>query len=183
EVLERRLGIPISLAVIYIEVGRRIGLPLHGVCFPGHFLVKCTLHTGVIVLDAYAKGESLSAAMLEERLQAATGRRSSDRELQDALRSASASEILTRMLRNLQAIYLKQDNFDKALRAVDQIITLTPDAAEVYRERGGIYLQMECIRGALGDFRNYLELMPSAPDAELVRSRIAALQTLAARLN
>ncbi len=185
EVMDRRLGIPISLAVIYIAVGRRIGLPLHGVSFPGHFLVKCNLHTGVMMLDAFAKGASLDARTLEERWRAGSGSHVlfDSRAFQAALRTATTTEILARMLRNLQAIYLRQDNLDKALWAVDRIIGLTPNAADAYRERGRIYLEMECFRGALGDFRSYLALEPSAADADLVRSRIAELQTLARRLN
>lgn len=184
EVMDRRLGIPISLAVIYIAVGRCIGLPLQGVSFPGHFLVKCTLHTGVIMLDAYEKGASLDAKTLEQRWRAASGHALSDtRAFRVALQTASNTEILARMLRNLQAIYLRQDNLDKALWAVDRIIRLTPNAADAYRERGRIYLEMQCVRGALGDFRSYLALDPSAADADAVRSRIAELQTLARRLN
>jgi regulator of sirC expression with transglutaminase-like and TPR domain len=184
EVMDRRLGIPISLSVIYLEVGQRIGLPLRGASFPGHFLVKCSLHTGIVVLDPYAKGASLSAAALDERLRIASGHSSPDPgALQRALRTASMTEIVARMLRNLQAVYLQRENRDKALWAADRIISLMPDAAEPYRERGRIYLEMDCFRGALADFRTYLELKPAAPDADAVRARIEELQAVAQRLN
>ena len=185
DVMERRLGIPISLSVLYIDVGRRLGLPLEGISFPSHFLVKCTLRTGVLVLDPYAKGASLSAEDLRRRLgddaQAASG--SYAALLQTMLRTASVPEILARMLRNLKAIYLHHRDLPKALWAADRILTLMPGAASEYRERGLIYLELECFRAALTDLQSYAGLAPEAAAAEDIASTIAELQQRAARLN
>lgn len=184
EVLERRLGIPITLSVVYIEVGRRIGLPLQGVSFPAHFLVKCALHDGAVVLDPYAKGVSLGLDDLVQRLKAWRDGLDPDAELvKTMLTAASSREILARILRNLRGIYLHQGALTKALHAADRIITLAPQAAEEYRDRGSIYLDLECFRAALADFRSYLLLKPEADDAEEVQQKAAELQQVAARLN
>lgn len=184
EVLERRLGIPITLSVVYIEVGRRIGLPLHGVSFPAHFLVKCVLRDGAIVLDPYAKGVSLGLDDLVRRLKAWHSGFDPDPELvKNLLSTAGSRDILARILRNLRGIYLHQGALTKALRAADRIISLAPQVAEEYRDRGNIYLDLECFRAALADFRSYLSLKPDADDAGEVQRKTAELQQVAARLN
>lgn len=184
DVLERRLGIPITLSVIYIEVGRRIGLPLHGVSFPAHFLVKCTVRDGAIVLDPYDKGVSLSVDDLMGRLKSWRSDIQPTTELvKNMLATAGSREILARILRNLRGIYLNGGKLDKALQVSDRIISLAPQVAEEYRDRGKIYLELECFRAALGDFRHYLLLKPDAGDAEEVQRKAMGLQELAARLN
>lgn len=184
EVLDRKLGIPITLAIVYIEVGRHIGLALHGVSFPGHFLVKCPARDGVIVLDPYAGGASLSLEHLQQRLRALRGGAAPPADLaQRMLAAAGKKDILARMLRNLKGIYLQRRDFSRALAAADRVITLEPRAADEYRDRAGIYMELECFRAALSDFRNYLMLKPGADDADAVQSRVVELQQIAARLN
>jgi regulator of sirC expression with transglutaminase-like and TPR domain len=184
EVIDRRIGIPITLAVVYIEVGRRIGLPLHGVSFPTHFLVKCTLRDGAIVLDPYARGMSLGAKDLKERLQAmAKDLEPDDKLLKTMLGAASPNEIFARMLRNLRAIWTSKGDRMRALNASSRILTLLPRAAEEYRERAQLYRELECFRAALADYRSYLRLKPEAADSENVSRHIAELEPLAARLN
>jgi regulator of sirC expression with transglutaminase-like and TPR domain len=185
EVLDRRTGIPITLGVIYIEIGRRIGLGLHGVSFPGHFLVKCALRDGMVVLDPYSGGISLGADELQQRLREA----GSPGDVDDAilghlLGAASNKEVLGRMLRNLKAIYADRGDWLRALSASERVIALQPDdAGEEYRDRGSIYLQLECIRAALGDFNTYLRQRPGAADADAVGAKVAELAPRVARLN
>lgn len=184
DVIERRLGIPITLSVLYIEIGRCIGLPLRGVSFPSHFLVKCAVRDGAIILDAYARGASLGVEDLLERLKTVV----SDVELDPALvagmlTTAVPNDVFARMLRNLRAIHLSTGELAKALSASSRILALLPGAAEEYRERGDLYFGFECFRAALEDFRRYLELAPRAEDGDRVRQRIAELEPLAARLN
>jgi regulator of sirC expression with transglutaminase-like and TPR domain len=184
DVIERRLGIPITLSVIYIEVGRRIGLPLHGVSFPAHFLVKCVVREGAIVLDPYSKGVSLGLDDLVRRLKAWRGGIELDSELvKSMLATAGSRAILARILRNLRGIYLEKGDLAKALHACDRIITLDPQIAEEYRDRGNIYLELECFRAALADFRAYLMLNPEADDADEIQHKTIGLQQRASRLN
>jgi regulator of sirC expression with transglutaminase-like and TPR domain len=183
EVLERRVGIPISLSILYIEVGRRVGLPLCGVSFPGHFLVKCKVNDGVIVLDPYCHGVSLSFHDLQQRLREVRGGEVSRAIVAGMLVAANKKEILARMLRNLKAMYLEREDHNAALSVMEWIITLTPaDALEV-RDRGLLYAKLECARAALDDLQRYLELAPDAEDAQEMRSRVSELRHAAARLN
>lgn len=185
EVIERRVGIPITLGVIYIEIGRRIGLGLHGVSFPGHFLVKCALRDGMVVLDPYSRGLSLGADELQQRLRAAGSPGDVDDViLGHLLGAATNKEVLGRMLRNLKIIYVERGDWLRALSACERVIALLPDdAGEEYRDRGSIYLKLECIRAALGDFNTYLRQRPGADDAESVGAQIAELAPRVARLN
>lgn len=184
EVLDRKRGIPITLAVVYIEIARRIGLPVHGVAFPAHFLVKCPLREGTVVLDPYAKGASLSFDELRQRIKALRNGTEPTKSMVAAmLAAASNKEILTRMLRNLKGIYSHHKEWMKALTATDRIISVMPETAEEYRDRGIIYLNLECFRAALFDFQAYLRMLPVARDAETVRQKVVELQAVAARLN
>ncbi len=169
DVLERRVGIPISLSVLYMEVGRRAGLPLQGVSFPGHFLVKCQVEQGMVILDPYCGGISLSLQDLQQRLREVRGGEVSRAIVAGLLVSANKKEILARMLRNLKAIYLERQHYARALSIIDWIVALRPgDAAEV-RDRGLAYLKLECFRAALEDLERYLEMMPAAEDLNEIR--------------
>jgi len=184
EVLDRRTGIPITLSLLYIEIGRRVGLQLQGVSFPAHFLVRCATHEGIIVLDPYAKGASLGMDELQRRVQELAGGVAPDPgRVKAMLAAADKREILSRMLRNLKDVYLRRKEPAKALAASDRIIALAPENAEEFRERGQIYLGLECFRGALDDFRHYLWLNPQADDAALIGVRVAELRRIAATLN
>jgi regulator of sirC expression with transglutaminase-like and TPR domain len=184
DVIDRRLGIPITLAVLYIEIGRRIGLPLEGVSFPAHFLVKCELREGTIVIDPFVRGASLGVDDLQERLKTFAKAEEPDAALlARLLTAATAREIWARMLRNLRAIYLSKGEKLKALAACDRVVTLLPDVAEEYRERAELYAAAECFRAAVADYREYLKLRPDAYDSRAVAERIAELEPVAARLN
>jgi regulator of sirC expression with transglutaminase-like and TPR domain len=184
DVLERKLGIPLTLAMLYMEIGRRIGLPLQGVSFPGHFLVKCSLREGAVVLDPYARGVSLGFDELRQRIRRLDNTTEPSRSvIAGMLTGASNRDILVRLLRNLKAIYTQQKAWLKALSATDHIIRVTPDLAEEYRDRGMFYLNLECFRAALFDLQAYLKMLPTAQDADSVRSSLVEVQSMAARLN
>jgi regulator of sirC expression with transglutaminase-like and TPR domain len=184
DVLDRRLGIPITLAVLYIEIGRCIGLPLHGVPFPNHFLVKCMMRDGAIILDPYARGTSLGLDDLKRRLEAISKDIQVDEKMLTALLAAATpNDIFARMLRNLRAIHLSKGERLKALGASNRIITLLPHAADEYRERGLLYRELECFRAALADLRQYALMRPEAGDKDAVSRSIKELEPLAAGLN
>jgi regulator of sirC expression with transglutaminase-like and TPR domain len=184
EVIERRLGIPITLSIIYIEVGRRIGLALDGLSFPQHFLVKCALPDGAAVLDPFLGGASLAIEELQRRLGAVRGgHRPSRPEVAALLTAASRREILTRVLRNLKAIHIEREEFGLALAAAERILMLTPTVAAEVRDRGWLYRRLDCFAAALADYRRYLDLAPGAPDADAARGEVIELERLTARLN
>jgi regulator of sirC expression with transglutaminase-like and TPR domain len=174
EVLDRKTGIPISLSVLYIEVAKRMGLSLRGVGFPGHFLVKY-VGGGVeeIVIDPFNQGEILSQQNLETMLYRLYGGKIAFDP--DLLEPISKKQILRRMLNNLKIIYLKQNDLIKGLSIVDRLIVLDPASGEDIRDRGLIYLQLECFKQALEDLESYLRLAPYAEDAQAIRRQVVTL--------
>jgi regulator of sirC expression with transglutaminase-like and TPR domain len=183
EVLDRRVGIPITLSLLYMEIGARIGLPLEGVGFPGHFLLKCALPEGTVVLDPYAGGVILGVAELQKRLRDVRGEEVSSAIVAGMLSAAGKKEIVLRLLRNLKAIYLRSQQFDRALPIMHWIIATAPDHPPELRDRAMIYQELECFRAALADFERYLELSPGCDDRDEIRGRIVELQRQSARLN
>lgn len=184
EVLDRKLGIPITLSILYIEIGSRLGLTLEGVSFPGHFLVKSATTEGDIVLDPFSGGMALSEEDLLERLRQRFGDANAPQApLAPLLQTAGKKEILLRMLRNLKAIYLHNEDHTKGLMVIDRILLIRPDLAEELLERGQLYEKLECFRPALDDLRRYLILNPTTPDAGDLRLRIIDLERMASRIN
>ena len=167
DVLARKTGIPITLSIVYLEVGQRLGLKLRGVSFPGHFLVKVRVTGGELVLDPYAGGRSLSEEELRERLAQFTDKDTAkELPLEDFLEPASPRQILARLLRNLKAIYLDARQFDKALGVMNRLVILLPDVPEERRDRGLVFARLECPRAAQEDLSHYAAQRPQAEDAE-----------------
>src|SRR5262245_1513861 len=172
EVIERKRGIPISLSVLYIEVGRKAGLDLFGVLFPGHFLVKFANAGEDVVNDPFHRGAILSHAELQQRLDQVYG---GGVELEkNFLAPASKKQILTRMLANLKNIYLQREDHDRALGVMQRLLILDPTEPENIRDRGLLYLKQECFLQAKEDLERYLEIAPDAPDAGAVREYLLA---------
>jgi regulator of sirC expression with transglutaminase-like and TPR domain len=174
EVMERKQGIPITLSVLYMEVARRVGLDFYGVGFPGHFLVKHEGTEGPIVIDPFHQGEIRSIEELEEMLDKMYGGRI--RFQPEFLSPVSKKRILKRMLNNLKSIYLHQGDLLKGLSMVDRLIILEPNSAQEIRDRGLLYLQLECFSRALEDLEAYLRLAPYADDAAKIREQAASLR-------
>jgi regulator of sirC expression with transglutaminase-like and TPR domain len=172
EVMDRKKGIPITLSVLYMEVGQRIGLPLHGVGFPGHFLVKYLDNEQEIVIDPFNSGEIQSKAGLENLLRQLYGRAVPLHP--HLLEPVTKKQIIRRMLNNLKSIYLRANDFLKGLSMVERLVILDP-AAEDIRDRGVIYLKLECFRQALEDLERYLRLVPDAEDAMAVKEQVVKL--------
>jgi regulator of sirC expression with transglutaminase-like and TPR domain len=188
EVLERRTGIPITLSIVYMEVGRRAGLSLEGVSFPGHFLVRTRVRGGVLVLDPFAGGVPQSEDDLRERLkrvipEGAVEVPVAELPLEQFLEPAGNRQILARVLRNLKAIHRQAGQPERLLRVLNRMLVLTPGAHAELRDRGYVYQQLECWRPALKDLSDYVERDPDAADLDEVRARIMELKVLCSRLN
>lgn len=183
-VLDRKLGIPITLSVLYIEVGQRIGLDVRGISFPGHFLVRFGSGAQVVVIDPFFGGVSLSEGDLVERMRRFVPDEGQARlYLHQVLQGAPKLEILARMLRNLREVYAARERLEDALTAADQIVMITPHDPSAVRERGDLYLRLEASHAAAADYRTYLALAPDAPDAEAVRAQLVTLEGAGGRLN
>ena len=174
QVLERRVGIPITLAVIYMEVGRRLKVPLLGIGMPGHFLVR---HRDIenLYIDAFGGGILLSEdecrRMLADRVHGDL------HWTPDLLRPVSNREIIARMIRNLKAIYMTDQDFVRALTVSEFAIALDPHSAMDRRDRGIVHYQLGHSAEALDDLSYYLHLAPNGPDAEGVHALVAELRS------
>lgn len=170
DVLDRRLGIPLSLALVQMELARRLAVPLEGVSFPGHFLVRLQVEGGLLVLDPYHRGRSIDVEELRERASPHMGHADiDDQQLFLMLAPASHRAIVMRMLRNLKNLYQEQDDMEKALRCADRAVRLAPHHADTLRDRGALYHQLGHLRAAREDLVRYLSLAPQADDVEAVR--------------
>jgi regulator of sirC expression with transglutaminase-like and TPR domain len=184
QVLDRKLGIPISLAVIQIELTRRLGLPLDGISFPGHFLVRLPVDDGILVMDPFNKGRPVSAEELKERASPHLGGLPpDDHQLLEILAPATHRMILTRMLRNLKGLYLDSADWERVARSADRLLKLSPDTAEALRDRGLAYRELGYARGAREDLGRYLQLLPNAEDHEAVHSALVEASGNKSRLN
>lgn len=172
EVLTRRLGNPISLAVIQMEVAQRLGVALDGVSFPGHFLVRLPVDDGVLVMDPFNRGRPLNADELRQRARPHFGEDVPDEALMQILDPAPPRAILVRMLRNLHGLYIESGDWGRAVRCSDRILRLVPDNVEALRDRGLGYSELGHRAGALRDLGRYLQTMPDADDAEAIRHRL-----------
>jgi regulator of sirC expression with transglutaminase-like and TPR domain len=179
EVLRRRTGIPITLAIVAIEVGARAGLTLRGVSFPGHFLARGAEDPPVL-LDAF-HGRVLDPAGCTALLRRALGPEAA---LEPAhLAPAPVRDVLVRMLANLKHSFATRQEWVRAVDCCDRILLLSPDAAGELRDRGLLYEQLECFGPALEDLERFLAVAPGAPEAGALRARVEALRPQAARIS
>ncbi|MFK0730642.1 MAG: SirB1 family protein [Gloeotrichia echinulata GP01] len=167
DVIDRRLGIPITLALVYLEVSRRIDFPMMGVGMPGHFLIRPDISDVEMFVDAFDRGNVIFSQDCQERL--------SDMFQQpvtlkpEFLAPVNNRQFLARMLTNLKFIYLKQQNLAKTLAAVDRILLLFPGVSLELRDRGLIYYQLGHYPQAADDLQTYLAKVPQAEDAIVIR--------------
>ena len=183
-VLSTRRGIPISLAVIYMELAGQIGLDVKGISFPGHFLMKLSVKSGDIIIDPF-NGTSLSREDLEELLEPyfVQGRGPDDPPIASYLANASSHTILVRMLRNLKALFAEHPHWRQFLNVQQRLVMLLPDEIAERRDRGLAYANLDCPQAALQDIEAYLNECPQASDAELLRRRLPDLRAATRKLN
>ncbi len=171
QVLERRRGIPITLAVVYLEVARRIGLDVRGVSFPAHFLLR-TMDEPPVLIDPFY-GSILTREDCEELLKQALGE---DAKLtSEHFEPSTPRQILARMLSNLKQIYAQQNGLEEALACCDRILLLMPDSPLELRDRGMIYAQLECFGAAVADLERFVDL---ARDRQLTAPMFEILDAL-----
>lgn len=182
QVFERRLGNPISLAMVQMEVARRLGMPLDGISFPGHFLVRLPVGDSVLVMDPFNRGRPLDVEELRQRAKPHLGGEMPDDEaLYRILHPATHRAMLMRMLRNLHGVYAEREDWERAVRSADRLLKLAPDNAEALRDRGLGYLKLGYRHGARQDLDRYLQRYPDAPDAGPLRERLVELSASAVR--
>ena len=176
EVLDRRTGLPIALSVIYLEVGRRVGLDLVGVGMPAHFIVRLRGADPPLFIDPFHGGDLLGEAECQKLLKRVTKGRL---EMQpEYLLPWSPARILGRILHNLKSTYVQMIDFRRARRVVDLILILRPSSADQIRDRGMLAYQCLLFAEALEDLEHYLALAPRGKDAAAIRAHVQSLRRL-----
>jgi regulator of sirC expression with transglutaminase-like and TPR domain len=180
-VLMRRLGIPITLSVVYIELARRTGRYVYGVGLPGHFIVAYEDRESRYWIDPFHRGRILSFADCS-----ALAKETANVDLRAnpaVLSPVNTRQILVRMLSNLKAIYLRGEAFDKAREVLSLLIEAMPDYAEEYRQRGSVLMRLGNYRAAKEDLETYLRLEPNAPEREDVKKQLVLIERWKAGMN
>jgi regulator of sirC expression with transglutaminase-like and TPR domain len=183
EVLRTRLGLPISLAVLWLELAQALGLNAQGISFPGHFLVKVALDDGLVVMDPLT-GESLGVDNLAERLgpyrddvdwAAGADLDSGETPLGLYLQACPPRDLLARMLRNLKEVFRAQEDWPRMLAVLNRLVVLLPEAWDERRDRGLVHAELGHTQDALHDLRLYLSAEPQAHDQAALQVRLSEL--------
>ncbi len=179
EVLNTRRGIPITLALLYIELASQIGLTARGISFPGHFLVKLRASKGEVVIDPMS-GQSLSREELEERLMPYRRERGLTGEFDVPLglflQAAAPRDVIARLLRNLKEIHRSAEDLPRLLAVCERLVVLLPQAWEERRDRGLVLAELGRDPAAAADLAAYLKHTPDAADAAALRARLSRLR-------
>lgn len=174
DVIDRRMGIPITLAIVYLEIAKRIDFPMVGIGMPGHFLIRPTFEEAGIFVDAFNQGEILFPEDCQEKLKQIYNR--PVELVPQLITPVSTRRILARMLTNLKMIYLTRHEHLKALAASERILLLFPDLPVELRDRGLLYYQLRRWSLAVQDLESYLNQLPTAEDARVIRQIIQQLK-------
>jgi regulator of sirC expression with transglutaminase-like and TPR domain len=180
-VLDRRTGIPISLSLVCLEIGWRLGLPLTGLGLPGHFIIGYDLPETPIYIDAFNRGAILSEDDCLALSRVPVSERLAFR--QQFLVPASKKAILLRMLLNLKQIYFRLENWEAAHRTLDLMLIVQPDQIDELKDRGLVAYRLNRLREAIFDLQRYLFLNPTAPDANWLKQHLEMMEDKLSRLN
>jgi regulator of sirC expression with transglutaminase-like and TPR domain len=181
-VLDRRAGLPITLSIVYMEVGRRAGLEVEGIGLPGHFVVRAREREQLeaTLIDPF-HGQTMSDEDCQARLDEIYGGQLT---LDPShLRAVTTREILVRLLMNLKSIYMNAQLYRRALAVVERILLVTPSAVGEHRDRGALLVQLDRLPEAIVETQTYLNLSSHSPDQEQVREQLQALQRKQAMRN
>lgn len=181
QVMDRRTGIPISLSVIYLELARRLELPIVGIALPGHFIVRYDGDEEPLYLDPFNGGAPMSTDDCRQRVADISDGRLPFR--QSFLSPVSPRQILTRMLRNLKGVYVARTDFESAIPVIEKLILLNPPAAEEIRDLGMLYYYAGHKLKAIACLERYLNSAPDAKDRETVKRNLGAIVGKVARWN
>lgn len=181
DVLDRRLGIPITLSLVLIDVGRRLGLEMEGIGLPGHFITGARVGGEQVLLDPFNRGAMLTAESCADLVARALGRPVDL--APEHFAPVTNRQFLTRMLTNLKASYWRREAWDKAIAVIDRLLVLNPKAGAEWRDRGVAWSNLGEVGRALADWGRYLTEFPDAPDHEQVKTALRRARHKLASLN
>ena len=172
QVLVQRKGIPVSLGILIIQLGRKIGLDVEGICFPGHFLVSFAGLEGEVYVDPF-NGDELSLHRIELLLRGALGNLATLSD--DHLQPCGQWDIIERLLNVNKGALLREERMTEALRCSELLLRMKPGDPLETRDRGFIYEQLDCPRFAADDFEYFIEQCPDDPVADVLKTQLASL--------
>jgi len=175
DVLDRGLGIPLTLGIVLLEVGWRLGLPLEGVNFPGHFLVRFHGNAMNLLVDPYDGGALRFEDQAQELLDRIYG--GMVRVHDSFLKTATKQEMVIRLLTNLKSLYLNSEEHERALAAVERILIIRPLAPVEIRDRGVILARLGRREEALRQLETYLNVVPQAADTDRILGLVESLRS------
>lgn len=181
DVLDRRVGIPITLSILAIAVGRRIGVEIVGIGLPGHFIAKAIGNGEEILFDPFHGGRSLTPRDCEELVESATGRPFAL--TPDALAPTPPGLIVSRMLNNLRGIYTKREDFPRVARVLGRMVQVSPGDIALRRDLGAALVYAGKPGPAIDHLRMYLERSPYADDTQQVRALLSRALSQVAKWN
>lgn len=181
DVLDRRQGIPITLSLVLMEVGKRLGLAIEGIGLPGHFIAGARLDDSQILLDPFNGGALVTPEECEELVGSVVGRPVTLRP--EHYSPVSGRQLVTRMLANLKGAYWRRQEWDRVVGAIDRLLVLDPKAAGEWRDRGVAWSNLGEVRRGLGDWERYLTEFPDAEDHETVKGHLRRARQKLAQLN
>lgn len=181
DVLDRRLGIPITLSLVMMEVGRRVGLSIDGVGLPGHFVVRAHVDGDTVLVDPFHRGRVLSPDQAHGVVAEALGRPVTLTATH--FTAATKTQIVARMLTNLRSVYIKREEWAKALAVIDRLLLLDGAAAAHVRDRGTILMKLGHFHSGAAEWERYLTRCPNARDAEKLRGQLRQIRQALASLN
>ena len=180
-VLERKLGIPITLSVVLMEVARRVGLDVRGIGLPGHFIVGATVGADTVLLDPFDGGAILTQETAADAVARALGRRV--QLTADHFAASTCRQILTRMLLNLKGAYVRREEWAKGLAVVDRLLVLEGKASVYARDRGTLLVKLgDLLRGA-AEWERYLTDHPQAADGDRIKRELRRVRQRLGTLN
>jgi regulator of sirC expression with transglutaminase-like and TPR domain len=181
EVLDRRLGIPITLSLVLIEVGRRLDLEMEGIGLPGHFITGARIAGEQVLLDPFNRGALLTTESCRDLVGRALGR--TVRLTPEHFAPVGNRQFLARMLANLKGVYWRREAWDKVVRVIDRLLVLNPAAAGERRDRGAAWSNLGRLERGVADWEQYLTDVPNAADREQVRHQLRRVRQKLAQLN
>lgn len=176
QVIDFRTGIPVSMAMIFCQVGNAIGLKLSGVNFPGHFLVRCELDAEKTVFIDPLNGSRLNWQKLQQLYSSILGESAEESMPVETLDAVGVEETVIRLLHNLKSAYINEENYQDALATVDLLVQLCPDDPYERRDRGFLLHQLECPTVALADYEYFIKHCPKDPSTPLLKIQLKQLQ-------
>ena len=181
EVVKNRRGVPLTLSIVFMEIGWRLGIPFEGVGFPGHFMVRLTGEPGDLILDPFEHGCSIHEEDCRRILQEVTGGALEFNE--DLLASVTKHDMIRRLLHNLKGAYLRLGDDERALSAVERLLLIAPGDAHELRDAGLLLFRMQRYGRALDRLEAYLATKPTPTDTRAVREHVSELRRRLAEMN